>query len=294
MKRKDLFWCGAVLFALSMFISLSIMQDPLIAGITGGLCALAAVILIGFGLQKASHEKSESEAKTREYIQKQLEIQVQIQKERFDSILNCLNEHFETKQKSNNDALDQLQSYITSVTDGIRTLHDAITSESNMRSEAFSQLSLNLNKYCDSALSQIINNYKSISDLLIEQHTTALKMLDEYENNSIKYYDFITDQPWNYINTIYELLESLNDEIGTIQNAIESLSSDTVACIKKHTAKLENYSLMYQDKLQSVCETLEQQGKESRDAMDRILKSYSDVTSKDIEVLTTLAKDVQL
>lgn len=234
MKQKDWFWCGAVLFALAVFVSLQSVQGSLCSCIAGGGCALVSAILFGCGLRADAQEKSAIEAKRTEEEQRQLEAQRQAQRKNIAELLDHLKE------------------------------------------------------YSVSSRIQIKESAKSICDFTLEQHTALRKVLERQGQESTKYHEFMIDQPWNEID---DTLKSIASQVDNILYVVDSIQSDTEKQLKKALDKLKEDSQSLQEKLQYVCETLEKQGKESRDAMDRMMQGYSDVTAQDIEVLTALMRD---
>ena len=326
MKQKDWFWCGAVFLALVMFISLQSIQEPLYAGIAGGLCALMSAILFGCGLRASAQEKSAIESKHMEEEQKQLEAQCQThtddlehiqsmfdslkeefqsirrsaenegqaQRERITTLLDYLREWFDAQQQSYTVALNQLQTDITAVTEEIRTLRKAIASESQSYSKAFAQFSKDVRECSESDQIQTKESAKSICDSILEQHTALCKVLESQGKESTNYYKFMVDQPWDEVKTLSRMLQSIDDQAGSILSVVDTIPSDTKQHIKNALDKLREDSGSLQEKLQYVCETMEKQGKESRDAMDRVMQGYSDITAQDIEVLTALTRDARV
>ena len=294
MKQKEWFWCGAVLFALSMFISLHSIQEPLYTGIAGVLCALVSTILLGCGFRTNAREKSAAESKRMEEEQKQLEAQHQTQKECIDALLGYLRERFDAQQKSYTVALNQLQTDITAVTGEIHALGKTIISESQSHSKVSVQLTKDVRESSETVQTQIKDGAKDICDLLLEQHTALRNVLERQGNESAIYHKFMLDQPVAEIKTLSETLQSIVGQVDSILSAVDFFQSDTEKQIKKALDRLNEDSKSLQEKLQYVCETLETQGKESRDAMERVMQGYSDVTSQDIEVLSALVKDARV
>lgn len=296
MRQKDWFWCGAALFALAVFIALQGVQEPLYSCVTGGLCAVVSVILFGCGLRADLQEKSAAESKRTEEKEKQRRLQAanleqlqgmletlteevqltrksienegQAQKEASAALFHYLKEWSDAQQKSYTAALDQIQPNITAVTEKIQVLHNTITNESQ-------------------------SHAKTICDALLEQHTALCKILEIQGKDSTNYYKFMVGQPWVELKGLSETLQSIADQASDISSAVNAMQSETKEQIKGALNKLKAESESLQEKLQYVCATLEKQGKESRDAMDHVMQSYSDVTAQDIEVLTALARDVR-
>ena len=101
-------------------------------------------------------------------------------------------------------------------------------------------------------------------------------------------------QPWAEIRALSETLQSAADQIGDIWSSVDSIRSDTGRQMKKALDQLTEDSGLLREKLQDVCETLERQGREATEAMDRVIQSYSDITAQDMEILTTLAREEAL
>lgn len=291
MKQRDWFWCGSVLFALAMFISLHCIQEPLNSGIAGGLCAFASTILLGYGLRADAREESVAESKRIEEKQKQHETQRQTQRECVDALLDYLREWFDAQQQSYADSVNQLQTDITAVATEILTLQKIVVNESQLQSKAFAQFSKDVGVCSEADQTQIKESAKTIYDLLLKQHTALCKILESQGKESTNYYKFMIDQPWTGITELSEVLQSIAAQVDSMLSAVEYIQSDTEKQVKIALDKLKEDSKSLQEKLQFLSETLETQGKESRDAMERIIQCYSDVTSQDIEVLTALARD---
>lgn len=128
MKQKDLFWCGAVLFALAVFITLQSVQELLWSGIVGGLCALAAAILFGCGLRADAQERAAAESKRAEEEQKRLEAQRQTHTEdveRLQGMLEILKEEVRSARKSAENEGQAQRTSMTVLQDYLREWFDA-------------------------------------------------------------------------------------------------------------------------------------------------------------------------
>lgn len=325
MKQKDWFWCGAALFVLAMFVTLQSFQAPLYSGIAGGLCVLAAVLFFGCGLWANAQERSVIESKRLEEEQDRLKEWHQIhtegleriqsifeamdseiqsvrtstenegrrQRECMTAVLNYLREWFDAQQQSYTVALSQIHTDLSVVTGEIQALRKTISSEHQLHSQAFVQLSKDVRECSASDRAQTKESTKSICDSILEQHTALHKMLDSQGKESVNYYKFMIEQPWAKVGSLSQTLQSIADQVDNVLSAIDSIQSGTEKQLKKALDKLKTDSESLQEKLQYVCETLEKQGKESRDAMDRVIQGYSDITAQDVEVLTALARDVR-
>lgn len=326
MRQKDWFWCGAVLFALAMFISLQSVQEPLYSGIVGGLCALAAAILLGYGLRADAQEKAAMALKRMEEEQKRLEAQRQAhteeleliqsmfvtlkeknqstresvesegqaQRESMATLSDQLREWFDAQQESYAVALNQFQMDITAVTEEIQALCKTIVSESQLHSNAFMQFSKDVKEYSESERTQTEECAKLICDLMREEYAAHCKVLNDQRKESTNYYKFMVDQPWAEVKALSETLQSIASQMDSMLLAIESIQLDTKNQVKNALEKLKEDSESLQEKLQYVCETLENQGRENRDVMERVMQGYSDITAQDVEVLTALAKDLKI
>ena len=133
-----------------------------------------------------------------------------------------------------------------------------------------------------------------ICDSIIEQHTALCKVLESQGKESTNYYKFMVDQPWDEVKALSRTLQSIDDQAGSILSVVDTIPSDTKQHIKNALEKLREDSGSLREKLQYVCETLEKQGKESRDALDRVMQGYSDITAQDIKVLTALTRDARV
>lgn len=293
MKRKDWCWCGAVLSALMMFIFQQSVQGVL-AGIAGGLCALAAVILFGCGLRADGQEKSAAELKRREAEQEQLEAQQRIYTEALDHIqrmAEALKEELQSAGKSaEHDRQEQRES--TAVATGeIQTLRQAVTDESRSQLNALAQFSEDVKKYFEFERIQTEKSARLMCEMIAEQHTAIRKVLESQSKESANYYRFMVDQPWAEIKAISQTLQYIADQTDSVSSLLDAVQSDTKKQFKETLNKLKENGESLQEKLQYVCETLEKQGQENRDAMERVIQGYSDITAQDIEVLTALAKN---
>lgn len=105
------------------------------------------------------------------------------------------------------------------------------------------------------------------------------------------YFSYMVGMPWEEIKKIADIVQSMSDQLESISDAVDSIQSDTEFKIAESLKKLDEDNDSLKDALQDVCKTLEMDGKENRDAMDRVIQSYSNVTAQDIEVLTALRKD---
>lgn len=294
MKHRDLFWCGTALFVLSMFISLQCVQDSVYSAMAGGLCALVAVILFGCGLQADARQRAADESKHIDDEQKQhkahaegIELiqsmlvaikdevhcaneiaqnETHTQREFQSALLGHLDEWFDGQQKSYSTTMQQLKASISDITEEIQSLRKSTITEGQSYSA-------------------------KICRLLLEQHDSLLKALDTQGKVSENYYKFMISKPWNEIHDICETLKSTADTLETLLSSVDSLNEDAERNLNSALEKLEKDSTLLQEKLNSVCDTLESQGKENRDVMDRLMQSYTNVTAQDIELLTSLARD---
>lgn len=268
MKQKDWFWCGAVLSALTMFIFLQSVQGPL-AGIVGEFCALAAVILFGCGLRTDAQEKSAMELKRMESEQELLKAQYRIHAE----------------------ALEHIQRMIEALKEEIQSVGKSVENDSQLQSKAFAQFSEDVKRYFESDRIQTKESANSMCELIFEQHTALRKVLESQGKESASYYRFMIDQPWGEAKVLSQTLQYIANQADSVLPLLDAMQSDTKKQLKEALNKLKEDGESLQEKLQYVCETLEKQGKENRDAMDRMMQGYSDITAQDIEVLTALAKD---
>ena len=53
MKKSNQYWCGAAFFAMCTYVLVQSFSNPLYAGLTGGACAVASVVLLGLGFRSA-------------------------------------------------------------------------------------------------------------------------------------------------------------------------------------------------------------------------------------------------
>lgn len=293
MKQKDWCWCGAVLSALMMFIFQQSVQGVL-AGIAGGLCALAAVILFGCGLRADAQEKSAAELKRREAEQEQLEAQQRIYAEALDHIqrmAEALKEELQSAGKSaEHDRRVQRESTAVAIGE-IQTLRQAVTDESRSQLNALAQFSEDVKKYFEFERIQTEESARLMCEMIAEQHTAIRKVLESQSKESANYYRFMVDQPWAEIKAISQTLQYTADQADSISSLMDAVQFDTKKQFKETLNKLKENGESLQEKLQYVCETLEKQGQENRDAMERVIQGYSDITAQDIEVLTALAKN---
>lgn len=249
MRQRDSFWCGAVLSALAVFVCLRSIQEPLYAGIGGGLCALAAAVLFGCGLRA------------------------------------------DTREKSHAAALEQIQAEIAAVTGELKTLRGEIAAESQSRSKAAAELLEDVRSGFASGRTQTGESVKAVCVSMLALQSDLRQVLERQSGQAENYYKFMIAQPWNEIKALSETLQSAADQIGDIWSSVDSIHSDTGRQMKKVLDQLTEDSEALREKLQGVCETLERQSRETTEAMDRVMQSYSDITAQDMEVLTALARE---
>lgn len=322
MKQRDWFWCGAVLSALVMFISLQSIQEPMYAGIAGGVCALASAALFGYGLRAQAREQSARSADRVEEERTRLEARrkahaedmerihsalealkgemqaaresaengSRAQKESITGVRNDLREWFDARQQSDTVILQQVQTDLAAVTEEIRTLRKAVSGGMKLQETAVAKLSGEIKECALSDQAQAKESAKAVCDTLREQQEALNKELADYKAKFEKYCGFMIDQPWNEIGTLSEGLQSVQEQAEDMLSAVDSISSATEKLTKKALDRLTEDSRSLQEKLQYVCETLETQGRENRDTMNRMIEGYSDVTAQDVEILTALTR----
>ncbi len=319
MRQRDLFLCGAVLSALAVFVCLRSIQEPLYAGIGGGLCALAAAALFGCGLWADTRERSDSRSRHLEEGQRQLEEGHRMHTEALECLrgimealereaqsvrtsveeeglarradLSALLERLDAHQQSYVVALGQIQTETAAVTGKLETLRGAVAAESRSRSKAATELSEGVRSGFTSNRKQAEESAKAVCDSMLALHTALRQALECQGRQAENYYKFMIAQPWAEIRALSETLQSAADQIGDIWSSVDSIHSDTERQMKKALNQLTEDSGALRKKLQDVCETLERQGRETTEVMDRMIQSYSDITAQDMEVLTALARE---
>lgn len=292
MKQKDKFWCGAVLFTLMMFISLQIVQG-LLAGIAGGFCALAAVILFGCGLKADEQEKTSVELKRVEAEQEQIEAQHRIHTEDFEHTQRMI-ESLKEEIQSYATALNQIQTDIAATVEELQTLHKAVTVGSQSQLKVLAQFSEDVKKCFESDQIQAKENVKLMCELNREQHVALCKVLEMQGTKSEKYYGFMIEQPWAEIRVLSQNLQSIANQVDSVLSLLDDIQSETEEQFQETLKQLQEDGKSLQGKLQYVCEAIKQQDKENRDAMERVMQGYSDITAQDIELLTALARDIKV
>ena len=322
MRQRDLFLCGAVLSALAVFVCLRSVQEPLYAGIGGGLCALVAAVLFGCGLWADAREKSDSRSRRLEERQRQLEEERRMHTEALECLrgimealereaqsvrtsveeevrargadLSALREWLDARQQFYAAALGQIQTGITAVTGELEVLCGATAAENQSRAKAAAELSEDVRAGFTSGRKQTEEGAKAICDSMLALHTALRQAVESQSRQAENYYKFMIAQPWAEIRALSETLQSAADQIGDIWSSVDSIRSDTGRQMKKALDQLTEDSGLLREKLQDVCETLERQGREATEAMDRVIQSYSDITAQDMEILTTLAREEAL
>lgn len=326
MKRRDWFWCGALLFALMVFVSLQGIQKPAYAGIAGGLCALASSLLFGCGIRAGAQERSAVESEHAKEKQQQMEIRRQahaddIEKVKvlFDelkeevrfareaveagyqaqgkdnaALLAYLRERFSAQEKSYAAALEQIRENIAAVTEKIQSLQKTVSSESRSYSAMVAQLSTNVETSFELNRTQFKENSQEFLNSIHEQYAALKSVVERQESQAANYYKFMVGQPWNVISVLYEVTQTMADQLDSMLTAVDSMQIGTEKQVKTVLKQVREDSELLHDRLQAVCKMLETQGQESRDALDRVMQGYSDVTAQDIEVLTALAKGVNV
>ena len=205
MKRRDWFWCGALLFALMVFVSLQGIQKPAYAGIAGGLCALASSLLFGCGIRAGAQERSAVESEHAKEKQQQMEIRRQahaddIEKVKvlFDelkeevrfareaveagyqaqgkdnaALLAYLRERFSAQEKSYAAALDQF-----------RKFHKIGSSESRSYSAMVAQLSTNVETSFELNRTQFKENSQEFLNSIHEQYAALKSVVERQESQA--------------------------------------------------------------------------------------------------------------
>lgn len=325
MKQKNWFWIGTVLLTLMMFVFIQCVPEPLYAGITGSVCALAAAALFGYGLRVKEQERIAAEAKRAEETQKQLEAQRQTytddvkhiqtlfetlkaeiqsfrktvenegqaQRESVTALQDCLKERFDGQRQFNTAALEQIQTDMARGTEEIQALRKTVADESQAHSRIFAQFSKDMEERIESVRGQAEKSTALICNSILAQRIALLEPLENHAKESSSYYTFMIDSVSANVNDLSQTLQSITDQAGDILFAVESVQSGTEKNARKILDVLREDSGSVEEKLESVCKTLETQGQESINAMERMMQGYSDITAQDIEVLTALAKDIK-
>lgn len=325
MRQKEWLWSGALFFALIGFISVQVCQNPLYSGLVGGVSALIAAILFGYGLHVDTQERSASNLRQLEITQKLAETENQAHAEDIEHILSnieLLSEEIKTvkeavendgikqrdfigvlssylkdwsdeQQKSYNAILMEIQTGSTKLTGKVQMLCETITGEGQVQLRAFEQIFQNISSCFESEQTQIEKRTNSICDLVREQQAELRETLSNHFKESENYYKYMVDQPWTDINKIANNTQLMSNQMDSIYSVLDTIQDDTPKQFEKALGKLKEDSESLQEQLKYVCDTLEQQGKESRDAMERVIQGYSDVTTQDMEVLTSLLKDIK-
>ncbi len=258
---------------------------------------MGSAILLGCGLRAERQEKATIELKYLEDEQNRFKVQRQMHTEgleRMTTLLDYLKEWFDAQQQSYTVVLDQLQTDIATVTGEIEVLRKTAATVSQSQVKALAQFSKDVEERSKLSQAQLKESTKSICDSVLEQHTALRKLLEGQGKQSIDYYKFMIDQPWAKIKEFSETLCSIAGQVNSILSAVDAMESNTENQLKRALNKLKADSELLQEKLQYVCETMKAEGKESRDAMDRVMQGYSNVTAQDLEVLTALARDTKV
>lgn len=256
MKQKNWFWCGAVFFALAMFVLLGVVQEPLYAGVSGGLCALASAILLGCGLRTAEHEKAVAEKR-------------------------CVEEQ-QAEERRAQEMFDALVGGLRAVKEAVETVEQTITHAARDARER-----------SNSDRAQAVERAQNLCDCVQEQHTALRRILEGQGKEASSFYGFMIDRPWDEIKAISQQLQAVNNSLGEISSTVDSLQSGAGSHLKDTLAALREDNEELCGKLQAVSESLEKQGAAQRDAMERVMQGYADITEQDYEVLTALARDTR-
>lgn len=265
MKPKEWFWCGAVVSVLAMFILLQTMQSPYDAGIAGGVCALMAVIFLGCGLRADAREKSAAESGRLAEEQKRAEAQQQA----YIDVLNQMRECAESDR--------------TRIEESVTAIRELLLAQNTAICEILKKQGESSTEY-----------YKFMRD----QAWTDIGVLKDQGETSIKYYKFMLDQPCKDIMGLSKMLESIANQLADISSRVDSIPSGMDKQINEQLQKvldvLKGNDSSLQKMMKNVCKTLENQGRENKEAMERVIQGYADVTAQDLEVLTALAKDARV
>lgn len=321
MKQKDWFLCGSVLFALVMVISLQSVQEPLYAGAVSVICAFASTACFAFRLRLDALEKAAAEAKQREEEKNCLDAQEQTrtenikciqsmfetltaevraardasqkhdqtQEESLATLMQKLRTWFETQQQTCSAATDQLQTKMVAATGQIQMLHQTMTEEV----QAVAQMSKDVKAFAESERRKQDDRVKVLCDLIVDQHAALRQIVEHQGRDSRSYYQFMVGQPLEKLDTLVETLKAIEGQVDSILWAVEDIPANDEKQLRKALKEWKEEGASLQEKLEDVCKMLKEQGKESRDAMDRVMQSYSNVTAQDIEVLTALTRDIR-
>ena len=159
--------------------------------------------------------------------------------------------------------------------------------------QAVAQMSKDVKAFAESERRKQDDRVKVICDLIVDQHAALRQIVEHQGRESRSYYQFMVGQPWEKLHTLAETLQAIADQVDSILLAVEDIPENDEKQLRKALKEWKEEGASLQEKLEDVCKMLKEQGRESRDAMDRVMQSYSNVTAQDIEVLTALTRDIR-
>lgn len=277
MKRAHWFWCGAAFFALATLVTSQNMPDQFF-GIPSICCALLSAILLGFGLHANAREQTAAKQRLQEEHQARCE-----ELRRIETAVASL--HTQIRQIS----LESGQAQAAAVIEAIRNFQESAVPAGEQRLQALAQL-LEAVQANTRTQARSEKTLQALSTALAKDHAALQAVWEAQGKDAAKYYNYMIDQPWSTLQALSENMQRMAEQNSSILDAIQELQLDTQKQLARAMKQLREDSEELHDRLQGVCTTLEQEGQESRNALDGVMQSYANITAQDLEVLEAFAK----